>query len=120
MTHATVRRCDQAEIQRFDWGRLTWFASAALGNSNDLTIGECVIKPGCANPPHVHDNCAEVLVVIQGRVSHTIAEGEETVLTAGDTITIPAGLYHGARNIGDTDAILRIAYPTGHRAYAED
>ncbi len=119
MSRATVRRRDQAEVVPFDWGRLTWHASAALGNSEQLTVGQCVIEPGCGNPRHVHEDCAEVLVVAQGTIAHTIAEGEETVLHPGDTITIPAGLPHSARNIGEEDAVLVIAYPTGQRSFAE-
>lgn len=119
MKRAIVRRRDEAETQSFEWGRLTWQASGGLGNGDDLTVGECVIKPGHGNPRHVHADCAEVLVVARGTIAHTIAEDEETVLHAGDVITIPAGLAHCARNIGDEDAILRIAYPTGRRSFAE-
>ena len=119
MKRATVRRRDEAEVVSFAWGQLTWSASAALGNSDDLTIGRCVIKQGRANPRHVHDDCAEVLVVEQGTVAHTVAEGEEAVLRPGDAITIPAGLRHSARNIGEDEAILTVAYPTGRRSYSE-
>ena len=119
MKRATVRRNREKRVDTFAWGRLTWFASGELGNSDALTVGECVIKSGCANPRHVHRDCDEVLVVLRGTIAHTVAEDEETELSEGDTITIPAGLAHSARNIGDGEAVVRIAYPTGRRSYEE-
>jgi len=31
------------QTQSFDWGELTWFASKALGNQEDITVGRCVV-----------------------------------------------------------------------------
>jgi quercetin dioxygenase-like cupin family protein len=118
MAHATVLRDDQAVVQSFDWGDLTWRASAALGNSNQLTVGTCVLKAGFTNTRHVHADCDEILVVGKGSIAHTVSEGEEAILGPGDTISIPAGLPHSARNVGDEDAILTIIYPTGERSFA--
>ena len=36
----------KAQRQEFSWGNLTWFANRALGNSDDMTVGRCIIKPG--------------------------------------------------------------------------
>jgi quercetin dioxygenase-like cupin family protein len=50
---------------------------------------------------------------------HTTDSGE-VKMEMGDTITLPAGLPHRARNIGDRDAVLIIAYPTAHREWSSD
>jgi quercetin dioxygenase-like cupin family protein len=99
----------------FDWGNLTWFASQPLGNSAEMTIGRCVLKPGQGNPRHYHPNCTEILVVLQGHIEHTGAAGKKVELRAGDTVTIPANIWHQATNLGETEAILFIAFSSADR-----
>src|SRR5260370_27533529 len=53
----------KAHHQEFSWGNLTWFANRALGNSNEMTVGRCILKPGHTNGRHYHPNCSETLVV---------------------------------------------------------
>ena len=110
-----VLRAAERKIANAEWGMLTWHASAELGNAQELTVGQCLLHPGCKNPPHCHANCEEVLVVMQGTISHTIDDGKEVTLQEGDTITIPRGVTHQARNIGEGDAILSIAFSSAHR-----
>ena len=78
----------------FDWGRLTWFASGAQKNSTEMTVGRCVLKPGMGNPRHLHPNCTEILVVIQGRIRHTGAGNTQVEMNVGDTVTIPPNVWH--------------------------
>jgi len=59
---ATVLRSNGCETIEADRDRLTWYASARLGNSSDLTLGRCTVKPGCENPRHSHPNCSEAPV----------------------------------------------------------
>lgn len=99
----------------FEWGDLTWYANRGLGNSVDMTIGRCRLKPGEGNPRHYHPNCSEVLVVAQGTIVHTGPGGEEVEMKTGDTVTIPAGIWHCARNIGKDDALLFIAFSSADR-----
>jgi quercetin dioxygenase-like cupin family protein len=111
----TVLRGREAQVISEDWGELTWFASKALGNSTELTVGRCVIRPGRANPVHSHPNCSEVLVVLQGRITHTLTAGRDVELQEGDTITIPRGIAHQAHNTGEKDAVLLIAFSSADR-----
>ncbi|MFC1582560.1 cupin domain-containing protein [Planctomycetota bacterium] len=115
MVNAIVLKADQAEVINADWGQLTWWASANLGNSDDMTIGRCILKPACENPKHFHPNCSEVLVVAHGRIMHTAPNGGEIELSEGDSISIGADFPHQARNIGDTDAVLFIAFSSADR-----
>lgn len=100
-----------------EWGNLDWFAGAPLGNSENMTIGRCVIKEGAENPLHSHPNCEEVLVLVQGQIAHTIEEHREVQMKPGDVITIPPQLPHKARNIGQGDAIMFIAFSSAHRQF---
>ncbi len=115
MSKAVVRRADDCERVDADWGSLTWWASSELGNSEKMTVGRCVIKPGCANPLHSHPNCYEVIVVEKGRIAHLIEDGKEVELGPGDVISVPEELPHQARNIGDEDAVLFINFSSGVR-----
>lgn len=105
----------RTETIPFDWGSLTWFASRPLGNSEDMTIGRCILKPGQSNPRHYHPNCSEVLVVMKGRIRHTDATGAETEMKEGDVVNIPANIWHRATNTGNEDAELFIAFSSADR-----
>src|SRR5687768_14697268 len=97
-----------SEKMAFEWGDLTWFANRALGNSDELTLGRCRLKPGQGNPRHYHPNCSEILVVVKGRIRHTVAGGTEAEMAEGDTVSIPPNTWHCATNIGDEEAVLFI------------
>jgi quercetin dioxygenase-like cupin family protein len=112
---ATLSPAARAQTAPGDWGCLTWFANAELGNADALTVGRCVLRPRRENPRHQHPNCDEVLVVLSGRIRHTLSGAEDAEMGPGDTISIPAGLPHRALNIGAEDAVLLIAFTSGRR-----
>ncbi len=109
-----IMKPEKNKVEIMEWGNLTWFASKELCNCKGVTVGKCIIKPGCSNPRHVHPNCDEVLHVLEGTILHTYA-GEELKMDKGDTIIIPANIPHNAINIGETDAVLSIVFSTGQR-----
>lgn len=115
MDQTIVKKSGEALVQKFDWGQLTWFASRELGNSTDVTVGQCRIRPGQANPRHFHPNCSEVLVVLEGRISHSIENDGTVEMAVGDCITVPPHLRHQARNIGDGDAVLMVTFSSADR-----
>lgn len=115
MKKAGIVRAHDTEAVATPWGSLTWYASATLGNSDEITVGRCIIKSGCENPLHSHPNCSEVLVVLRGRIMHMIEDGREVELTEGDVITLPVNLPHKARNTGEEDAVLLIAFSSADR-----
>jgi quercetin dioxygenase-like cupin family protein len=110
--HNDIQVLSQSEAQRqeFSWGNLTWFANRALGNSDAMTVGRCILQPG-----HYHPNCSETLVVIQGRIKHTAAGDGEMELSEGDTVVVPPNVWHCATNIGQSDAVLFIAFSSADR-----
>jgi quercetin dioxygenase-like cupin family protein len=99
-----------------DWGTLNWLAGAAIGNAEGLTLGRVVIRKGHRNPGHAHFNCEEALYLMKGRLEHD-AGGEKVIMEAGDTIVIPAGVFHYAVSIGDQDADMIVAYSSGERDF---
>lgn len=98
------------------WGSLSWTASKELGGLEGLTLGRVTLNPGASNPRHSHPNCDEVLYVLQGELEHSLGR-DVMILRAGDTLTIPAGVPHQARNIGHTVADTIVAYSSGERQF---
>jgi len=101
------------------WGSLLWLANREIGNAEGLTLGRVVIRRGHSNPRHCHPSCEEVLYLLAGRLEHTL--GDETyTLNPGDTLSIPPGVFHNARSVGEEDAVMIVAYSTGERDYVPE
>jgi quercetin dioxygenase-like cupin family protein len=111
---AVVTRAADRQVLEQTWGRITWYASGPLGNSATMTVGEAVIRPGQENPRHYHPNCDEILHVVRGRILHSMGT-QQVEMTVGDTVSIPTGVRHNARNIGMEDAVLAISFSSAHR-----
>ncbi|WP_235886257.1 cupin domain-containing protein [Paenibacillus cymbidii] len=109
-------RSGEARIQQFEWGTLFWFADKALIGCNSLTLGRTILKPGRRNERHCHTNCDEILYVWKGKLEHSVGDAS-FVLNEGDTLHIPAGVFHHALNIGDEDADLMMTYSSGERDF---
>lgn len=112
------RTADEAAAQRVEeaWGSLTWLASNELTRGQDITLGRVVIRKGMSNPKHSHPNCAEVLYLLRGELWHVIGD-EAVLMRAGDTTMILAGVPHVAFSVGDQDAEMIVAYPSGQRQF---
>lgn len=108
-----VRHADDKVLAN-PWGELRWYTSAEMGNSRTMTTGVARLSPGKSNPRHFHPNCDEILHVISGRIRHTMNE-VTLEMEAGDTVSIPQGVYHNATNIGTEDAVLAISFSTAFR-----
>lgn len=115
MKDFVVIRSSEASKQDFEWGMLYWYANAQAGNSEEMTVGKCVIRPGCRNPGHSHPNCEEVLHLLRGRIRHYVQGGESFEMGPGDTISIRPNVSHYAENVGDEPAEMMIAFSTADR-----
>jgi quercetin dioxygenase-like cupin family protein len=109
-----VTPADRYEVEETSWGRLVWMVAGRLGNSNAVTVGKCYIAPGSANPRHYHPNCDEVLHVLRGDIEHSLNDDTFRV-AVGETVSIPMGSMHNARNLGDDEAELLIVFSSADR-----
>lgn len=110
-----VQNLDKVAEEKFAWGSLRWLMSSKLDPHAGITLGIAEIKPEQSNPPHVHDNCEEVLYMLSGSCEHQV--GTQTVtLKAGDTLRIPAGVPHAART-GREPMRAIVVYNTGARQF---
>jgi quercetin dioxygenase-like cupin family protein len=112
--NVNVARPADYAVEEQDWGRLVWMVSGALGNSTVLTVGKCFIAPGRSNPAHYHPNSDEVLHVVRGHIEHRV-DDVWVKMQAGDTISIPLGAIHQARNIGSDEAEFVVTFNTADR-----
>lgn len=113
--HSAIVRGHAITPHVFEWGRLYWYVSAEQGNSEQQTLGRCVIQPGQANPLHYHPNCEESLYLLSGQIEHYVAGEGWVTMASGDTITIPANVWHQARNIGACRAEMMICFSSADR-----
>jgi quercetin dioxygenase-like cupin family protein len=109
-----LSRVDAGEVLEFPWGRITWIVSRKLGNSTVMTFGRVLMRARMSNPRHRHPNCDEILHLLSGRIDHTLG-AESFVMEAGDTISIPAGVWHQARALDGADAEMVIAFSSADR-----
>jgi quercetin dioxygenase-like cupin family protein len=61
------------------------------------------IEPGVASPKHSHPG-AEVAFVLEGTFEYQLEGRPPVTLKAGDSLFIPAGVSHVAKNIGESKA----------------
>jgi quercetin dioxygenase-like cupin family protein len=89
-----------------DWrkGVRTQMQVSALTGSTQLTVFEQWCDPGIGAPTHLHA-VEEILTLMEGEAEVWV-EGERQRAAAGHSVLIPAGYWHGFRNIGT--GILRV------------
>ena len=75
-----------------------------------MTTIELPKRPGL--PAHVHERTYEALMVLEGRLRVSL-DGEEHVLTRGDTASIPAGTVHAYAGEGHYTKALTMSAPGG-------
>jgi quercetin dioxygenase-like cupin family protein len=110
-----VIRKDGPEVIETSWGSLQWLVCGKNGTSKNMTLGRVTFKPCQANPPHSHPNCEEILYVVEGKIEHTLPEGGTTILSAGDSIVLPPGSKHFAKNIGNEEAVVIVTFNSADR-----
>jgi mannose-6-phosphate isomerase-like protein (cupin superfamily) len=102
-----MRPIDHATQPREAWreGVETVMLVSAATGSHQLCIFEQYCAPRLGAPMHLH-SVEEVLTVVDGAAE--IWLGEETLhVTAGQSVLVPAGQWHGFRNIGETTLHVR-------------
>jgi quercetin dioxygenase-like cupin family protein len=108
MKSKVVRR-DEVPVDATPWGTLQWLFGKNLPELG-MTVGRVTFKPGEANPGHHHPNCDEILIVMRGRLEHSLPEGGTVLLNEGDAIALPRGKAHQARNIGEDTAEVLVVF----------
>ena len=85
------------ETVQLDWGTLKWMNTPETTGAAAFSAGMVVLEPGKGHERHTHPDSEEVLYVLSGEGTQTIAEDEREV-SSGDMIYIPAGVEHSTVN----------------------
>lgn len=79
--------------------------TAELVVEDDVLVKLFALGPQSAFEPHVHDDCENVFHLLEGTVTVTQDETEETI-HAPAVVHNSRGIEHGARNESDQRALL--------------
>jgi len=77
--------------------------------------------PGAGVPPHRHDQEDETFFVLRGTYGF-VRDGEQIVVSAGESVFVPRGAAHGFQNVGEAEAELLIVTSPGrlHEGFFAD
>ena len=89
---------DQQGLEKWRDGVMTRMRVSALMGSHQLCIFEQYCEIGLGAPIHVHA-VEEVLEVIVGTAEITLGN-EKMIVTANQSVLVPAGARHGFKNVG--------------------
>lgn len=77
--------------------------------SRELVQVRVGFAPAAFAPEHRHPG-EEVAYVLEGTLEYRLDRGPPVVLQAGETLFIPAGVLHSARNVGNGKAAELATY----------
>ncbi|MFB5762091.1 cupin domain-containing protein [Paenibacillus medicaginis] len=86
--------------ETFEWGAIKWFVSPEHTAKPNVTFGEVILLPGKGHDRHNHPDSEEILYVLSGEGKQMVNDEEAFTVCAGDTIYIPAGVFHSTYNTG--------------------
>lgn len=95
-----MRIIDHSRQDREDWraGVTTVMLVSAMTDASQLCIFDQFCAPGLGAPTHLHA-VEEVLSIFEGEADVWLAS-ERSRVTAGQSVIIPAGAWHGFTNAG--------------------
>lgn len=76
-----------------------WHNRPDMVKDTNLLFARCRINPGEAHKFHRHPKMEEILYVLSGTAEQWV-EREKHVMTAGQSLYLPANVVHGTYNIG--------------------
>lgn len=97
------------EVQKFNWGEVTWIHEPSKTQSNRLSAGVVKFFPGNCQEKHFHLSEEQLLYVIQGE-GIQIIDGRKINIKKSSIIYCPPYSEHEIINTGKHDLIILIAY----------
>ncbi len=110
---------ESRQLEQWRPGVMTQMIVSAISGGRQLTIFDQFCTPGLGAPTHVHA-VEEVLSVISGKAEIWVGE-ERCEVGSAQSVIIPAGQFHGFRNLGDTTLHVRatLASPIFEASYQD-
>jgi mannose-6-phosphate isomerase-like protein (cupin superfamily) len=95
-----IERLDRVEpFITKDGSEIRELAGVPTGNSVNQSLAEATVPPGAETEEHHHGISEEIYLFTSGSGVMKLGD-EETEVSAGDTVVIPAGTSHMLRNTG--------------------
>jgi quercetin dioxygenase-like cupin family protein len=102
---------EETVVERLPGRAHFWHSRPDMVKDTNLLFVRCQIYPGQAHKFHCHPKMEEILYVLSGTAEQWV-EREKRVMTAGQSLYLPANLIHGTYNIGpDTLDFLAVLSP---------
>lgn len=112
----TILGADEGEKLLMDEGRYVILKTTAEGQgAEDLLMGTEALPQGSAIPVHSHDGYEEIIFIHEGDVVLTLGD-REIEASAGATMFVPPGTWHGVRASGPGQATMLFIFPEPHIA----
>lgn len=86
------------EVEAWREGVNTRMRVSALTQTHQLCIFEQFCDPGLGAPIHIHA-VEEILEIMEGEAEITLGH-ESCIVSANQSVVVPAGMRHGFTNIG--------------------
>lgn len=71
----------------------------------EQSLAEATLRPGAATHAHLHPGTEEIYYILAG-AGRIAVEEEQSDVSVGDAIAIPAGKRHQIRNTGSQDLVF--------------
>ncbi|HGM3968975.1 TPA: PocR ligand-binding domain-containing protein, partial [Clostridioides difficile] len=97
------------EVQKFDWGEVTWIHEPSKTQFNRLSAGIVRFFPGNCQEKHFHLSEEQLLYVIQGE-GIQIIDGKKISIKEKSIIYCPPYSEHEIINTGKVDLVILITY----------
>jgi len=98
-------------VEKFPNKAHFWHNRPDMVKDTDLLFVRCQMYAGHAHKFHRHPKMEEILYVLSGTAEQWV-EKEKRVMTAGQSLYLPANVVHGTYNIGkDTLDFLAVLSP---------
>jgi oxalate decarboxylase/phosphoglucose isomerase-like protein (cupin superfamily) len=100
---------DDVETQQFDWGTIKWLNTPDVTGTESFSAGVVQLHPGKGHARHNHPDSEELLYVVSGSGTQTVADDERSI-SAGEAVYIPAGVEHSTTNTEWEPLVLLAVY----------
>jgi len=111
-----VRRELGVAAEPAGFGSVHWAVREGDPDGAEQTLGLATFDAGKGNVEHIHPNCEEIVVVLEGSAEHTLGT-QSTRLGPGDLIVVPRGVPHRLFNDGPATVRALVVFSSPDRQF---
>ena len=96
---------------------MEWLMDDTVVEAANVSLARMTLAQDTTSELHSHPNCSEAIHLLSGKIEQRIGD-EWHVMQCGQTCLIPQKTKHQTRNIGNSPAVMILAYSEGKRIYS--